>query len=172
MLTKIKIQLKNILPYIPLFFALVVSISFFYFYLTEWPVYDDKYEVKPDNQFSVSLTIAQITNANQFLISIVTALFGVSGYFLNQHRKYLSIFPLAIAYFMCLFLLGFGYYTAFRVYSTLINNLSYNAVAFAPERSHTFFFLESQFRLCLGASFTLLCILLVVFVESQKSKSR
>jgi hypothetical protein len=114
---------RKYLSFVPMAAAGALLIYWITFKVSEFPAFEDLTEINNDNRESIGLAVDQISNANQFLISLVTTLFGVCGYFLNKHKSDLKIIPLAIGYVISLFLLAFAYYSAFKVYTSLVNSI-------------------------------------------------
>ena len=162
------VPFKKFFGYFPVVLIAAVIIYWLYFKFYRFPAFEDLSIVENVNQSSLELAVEQITNANEFLISLLTALFGLCGFFLNKHKTQLRFLPLAIVYFLCLILLGLAYYSAFNVYASLINSLAQNTIALTPGASSCLYYIEEEFVLAGGTSVVLLSILIVIFINSTK----
>jgi hypothetical protein len=121
-------------------------------------------EVK-ENQ---GLAIEMINEINKFLISANSALFGLSGFFLNNYKHKIALFRNGLAYLLALLLLGCGYFFAFRVYTELLSNLSQDALDIDPDFSRISFFLKMEFKVCCSSCLILLSLFVSVFFYEKK----
>jgi hypothetical protein len=129
-----------------------------------------RYEPLLDGEVKEShgLAIEMINEINKFLISANSALFGLSGFFLNNYKHKVALFRNGLAYLLALLLLGCGYFFAFKVYTELLSNLSQGALAIDPDYSRISFYLRMEFKVCCSSSLILLSIFVSVFFYEKK----
>lgn len=121
-------------------------------------------EVKPSHGTAIDM----INEINKFLISANSALFGFSGFFLNNYKHKIAMFRNGLAYLIALLLLGFGYFFAFKVYTELISNLTQGFLGIDPDNSRILFYLRMEFKLCCSSSLILLSMFVSVFFYEKK----
>lgn len=114
-------------------------------------------------------SIEMINEINKFLISANSALFGLSGFFLNNYKNKIGMFRNGLAYLMSLILLGFGYFFAFKVYTELISNLTQGFLGIDPDNSRILFYLKMEFKLCCSSSLILLSMFVSVFFYEKRA---
>jgi hypothetical protein len=119
--------------------------------------------IKPSNETAIDM----INEVNKFLISANSALFGLSGFFLNNYKRKMAVFRNGLAFLLALILLGCGYYFAFRVYTGLLDNLGQDAIDIDPDSSQILFFLRMEFKLCFSSSLVLLSMFVSVFFYEE-----
>jgi hypothetical protein len=122
-------------------------------------------EIKPSNGTAIEM----INEINKFLISANSALFGLSGFFLNNYKPRIALFRNGLAYLLALILLGFGYFFAFKVYTELISNLTQGSLGIDPDNSRILFFLRMEFKLCCSSSLILLSMFVSVFFYEKRA---
>ena len=141
--------------------ALWICFSHYLEIVTIFPEYEPLLngEIKPSSGIAVDM----INEVNKFLISANSALFGLSGFFLNNYKSKMAVFRNGLAYLLALILLGFGYFFAFKVYTELLSNLAQDSIAIDPDNSRIIFFLRMEFKLCCSSSLILLSMFVSVF---------
>lgn len=129
-----------------------------------------QYEILSNGEVKAShgTAIDMINEINKFLISANSALFGFSGFFLNNYKNKIAMFRNGLAYLIALLLLGFGYFFAFKVYTELISNLTQGSLAIDPDNSRILFYLRMEFKLCCSSSLILLSMFVSVFFYERK----
>ena len=123
-------------------------------------------EVKPSHGTAIDM----INEINKFLISANSALFGLSGFFLNNYKHKIAMFRNGLAYLIALLLLGGGYFFAFKVYTELISNLTQGFLGIDPDNSRILFYLRMEFKLCFSSSLILLSMFVSVFFYERKEE--
>jgi hypothetical protein len=121
-------------------------------------------EIKPSNGTAIEM----INEINKFLISANSALFGLSGFFLNNYKNRMAVFRNGLAYLLSLLLLGLGYFFAFKVYTELISNLTQGYLGIDPGNSRILFYLRMEFKLCCSSSLILLSMFVSVFFYEKE----
>lgn len=121
-------------------------------------------EIKQSNEKAIEM----INEINKFLISANSALFGLSGFFLNNYKHRMAVFRNGLAYLLALILLGLGYFFAFKVYTELISNLTQGFLGIDPDNSRILFYLRMEFKLCCSSSLILLSMFVSVFFYEKK----
>jgi hypothetical protein len=121
-------------------------------------------EIKDSNGTAIDM----INEINKFLISANSALFGLSGFFLNNYKHKIAVFRNGLAYLLSLLLLGFGYFFAFKVYSELISNLTQGFLGIDPDNSRILFYLRMEFKVCCSSSLILLSMFVSVFFYEKR----
>jgi hypothetical protein len=129
-----------------------------------------RYEILTNGEIKASngAAIEMINEINKFLISANSALFGLSGFFLNNYRNKIGIFRNGLAYLLALLLLGFGYFFAFKVYTEMISNLTQGYLGIDPDNSRILFYLRMEFKVCFSSSLILLSMFVSVFFNEKR----
>lgn len=132
-----------------------------------------QYEILSGGEVKAShgTAIDMINEINKFLISANSALFGFSGFFLNNYKHKIAMFRNGLAYLIALLLLGFGYFFAFKVYTELISNLTQGFIGIDPDNSRILFYLRMEFKLCCSSSLILLSMFVSVFFYEKKEEA-
>jgi hypothetical protein len=154
------------LPIITGFIALWICLSHFSEIGTILPHYEplSNGDIKQSNEKAIEM----INEINKFLISANSALFGLSGFFLNNYKNRMAVFRNGLAYLLSLILLGFGYFFAFKVYTELISNLTQGYLGLDPDNSRILFYLRMEFKLCCSSSLILLSMFVSVFFYEKR----
>jgi hypothetical protein len=157
----------TVLPIITGLVALWICFSHFLEIGAIFPRYETlaNGEIKPSNEKAIDM----INEINKFLISANSALFGFSGFFLNNYKDRIAVFRNGLAYLIALLLLGFGYFFAFKVYTELISNLTQGFLGIEPDNSRILFYLRMEFKLCCSSSLILLSMFVSVFFYEKKA---
>jgi hypothetical protein len=154
------------LPIITGFIAVWICFSHFLEISSVMP----RYEILTNGEIKASdgVAIEMINEINKFLISANSALFGLSGFFLNNFKNKINLFRNGLAYLLALLLLGFGYFFAFKVYTELLSNLSQDALGIDPDNSRILFYLRMEFKVCFSSSLILLSMFVSVFFYEKR----
>jgi hypothetical protein len=153
------------LPVLTGFIAVWICFSHFLESVYIFPRYDPL--INGEIKASDGMAIEMINEINKFLISANSALFGLSGFFLNNYKHRIGMFRNGLAYLLALLLLGCGYFFAFKVYTELLSNLSQDALDIDPDFSTISFFLRMEFKVCFSSSLILLSLFVSVFFNAK-----
>lgn len=155
---------EKILPVITITTTIVVIIFIIYRYLNDYP---NATTAVPIND-NLKTALSYLLELNKFLISISTLLFAIIGYYISKFSKDIFNKWVEISYLFAIIFLGSSYYFSIKVYSSIVEELSFGFIGLKYGYSIILFNQDMSYWTIIGSSIILFTIFFYILINKNK----
>jgi len=115
-------------------------------------------------------TITTFSELTRFLVTTITLLFSAMAFFLSNLRNKLGISQVLLAYFISLLILISAYYSTYKIFAEITNDLIYESYAMKPGYSMITYYFDRALWMSILAGIILFVIFAYELWISNRSK--